>query len=86
MFTSSTSPGLLFPFETWADALADLVDTGLTRTVGISNCGPAETLRAHAALAARGVPLACNEVEYSLLSRTPERSGLAAASGSSASR
>ena len=65
--------------ETWADALADLVDTGLTRTVGISNCGPAETRRAHAALAARGVPLACNEVEYSLLSRTPERSGLAAA-------
>ena len=63
--------------ETWADTLADMVKAGLTRTVGISNCGPQQTRRAHAALAARGVALSCNEVEYSLLNRTPERSGLA---------
>jgi aryl-alcohol dehydrogenase-like predicted oxidoreductase len=67
------------PVETWADALADAVEARLTRTVGISNCGPGQTRRAHAALAARGVPLACNEVEFSLLNRGPERSGLAAA-------
>jgi len=64
------------PVETWADELADAVEAGLARTVGISNCGPALTRRAHAALAARGVPLACNEVELNLLNRAAERSGL----------
>jgi aryl-alcohol dehydrogenase-like predicted oxidoreductase len=64
--------------ETWADALADEVKTGRARAVGISNCTLGQTRRAHAALAARGVPLACNEVEYNLLNRGPETSGLAA--------
>ena len=64
------------PVETWADGLADAVEAGLARTVGISNCGPALTRRVRAALAARGVPLACNEVELNLLNRAPERSGL----------
>lgn len=64
--------------ETWADALADEVKTGRARAVGISNCNAGQTRRAHAALAARGIPLACNEVEYNLLNRRPETSGLAA--------
>jgi len=64
------------PVETWADALADEVKAGRARAVGVSNCDAGQTRRAHAALAARGVPLACNEVEYSLLKRGPERSGL----------
>jgi aryl-alcohol dehydrogenase-like predicted oxidoreductase len=67
------------PVETWADALAEAAEAGLTRTVGISNCSPEQTRRVHAALAARGVVLACNEAEYSLLNRGPERSGLVAA-------
>jgi len=62
--------------EAWADALADAVETGHTRSVGISNCGPSLTRRAHAALAARGIPLACNEVELNLLNRGAVRSGL----------
>ena len=62
--------------ETWADALADAVQAGLTRAVGISNCNVMQTRMAHAVLAARGVPLACNEVELSLLKRAPERTGL----------
>ena len=33
-------------------------------------------MRAHAALAKRGMPLASNQVEYSLLDRKPETSGL----------
>jgi len=52
------------------------VETGHTRAVGVSNCGPEQTRRVHAALARRGVPLACNEVELNLLNRTAERSGL----------
>ncbi len=64
------------PVETWAHALADAVEAGLARAAGISNCDPAQTRRAHAVLAARGIPLACNEVELSLLQRRPEHSGL----------
>jgi aryl-alcohol dehydrogenase-like predicted oxidoreductase len=62
--------------ETWMDALADAVHAGYARSVGISNCGVEQTRRAHAALAARGVSLACNEVEYSLLKRDPQSNGL----------
>jgi aryl-alcohol dehydrogenase-like predicted oxidoreductase len=62
--------------ETWMDALADAVHAGFARAVGISNCNADQTRRAHAALAARGVPLACNEVEYSLLKRDPQSNGL----------
>ena len=62
--------------ETWANALADAVEAGLTRAVGVSNYNVGQTMRAHAALLARGVPLASNQVEYSLLDRKPESSGL----------
>jgi len=62
--------------ETWASALADAVEAGLTRAVGVSNYNVGQTMRAHAALLARGVPLASNQVEYSLLDRKPETSGL----------
>jgi aryl-alcohol dehydrogenase-like predicted oxidoreductase len=62
--------------ETWADGLADAVEAGLTRAVGVSNYSVGQTMRAHAALARRGVPLASNQVEYSLLNRKPETSGL----------
>jgi aryl-alcohol dehydrogenase-like predicted oxidoreductase len=64
------------PLETWMDALADAVVAGLVRAVGISNCDAAQTRRAHAALAKRGIPLASNQVEYSLLRRRAERQGL----------
>ena len=62
--------------ETWMEAMADAVEAGLTRAVGVSNFSPSQTIRAHAALARRGVPLASNQVEYSLLERKPETSGL----------
>ncbi len=41
--------------------------------VGVSNFSVEQTLRAHEALAARGIPLAANQVGYSLLNRSPER-------------
>lgn len=61
--------------EVWADALADAVDAGLTRAVGVSNFDAEQTGRAYNALADRGVPLASNQIEYSLLHRQPERNG-----------
>jgi aryl-alcohol dehydrogenase-like predicted oxidoreductase len=62
--------------ETWADGLADAVHGKLARAVGVSNYSVEQMRRAHAALARRGVPLATNQVEYSLTQRKPERTGL----------
>ncbi len=56
--------------------LGDMVDAGVVRCVGVSNYGPKALRRVHATLAARGVRLASAQVQYSLLSREPERSGL----------
>jgi aryl-alcohol dehydrogenase-like predicted oxidoreductase len=58
------------------NSLADAVELGLTRAVGVSNYSLRQMQRAHAALARRGVALASNQVRYSLLDRSPERSGL----------
>jgi aryl-alcohol dehydrogenase-like predicted oxidoreductase len=69
-------PSPLVPLERWMDGLADAVDAGLTRTVGVSNYSLDEMRRAHAALMKRGVALASNQVEYSLLVRDPERTGI----------
>ena len=60
----------------WARALADAHDAGLVRAVGVSNYGVPQMLRAHDALAARGIPLSSNQVGFSLLNRSAERSGL----------
>lgn len=62
-----------------AEALAGLVDEGLTRAVGVSNYSAREMESIHAALASHGVRLATNQIEYSLLRRTPESGGLLAA-------
>jgi len=63
------------PVETWMSALAYAVDAGLIRTAGVSNYRVEWTRRAHAALAKRGVPLACNQIPFSLLNRRHERNG-----------
>ncbi len=65
--------------EAWAEALADAAQAGLTRAVGVSNCSIDQVRRVHAVLTARGVPLACNEVELSLLRPHAVRGGLLAA-------
>jgi aryl-alcohol dehydrogenase-like predicted oxidoreductase len=64
--------------ETWMDALADVVEAGLARAVGVSNYNVDQMRRAHAALARRGIPLASNEVGYSLLNRRVEHNGVQA--------
>ncbi len=62
--------------EVWVNALADAVDQGLTRTVGVSNYSAAQMRRAHAALQKREIPLASNQVRYNLLQRDPEYNGV----------
>ncbi len=66
------------PIETWMNAMADAVEAGLARAVGVSNFNVAQTRRAYAALAKRGVRLASNQVHYSLINRKVEHSGLLA--------
>ena len=56
--------------------LARLVREGSIRAVGVSNFSAAEMRAAHAALAAHGVPLASNQVRWSLLDRRVEGDGL----------
>jgi aryl-alcohol dehydrogenase-like predicted oxidoreductase len=56
--------------------LADAVAAGKIKAVGVSNYSAEQTREAHAALARRGIPLASNQVEYSLLHRQPEVNGV----------
>jgi aryl-alcohol dehydrogenase-like predicted oxidoreductase len=56
--------------------MADAVEAGKVRTVGVSNYSAEQMRLAHAELAKRGIPLASNQVEYSLLHRKPEVDGV----------
>lgn len=62
--------------EHWAEALAEAVEAGLARCVGVSNYNLSQMERAYRALARRGIPLASNQVEYHLLNRSVEKNGL----------
>ena len=59
-----------------ADALAAVHAAGLVKAVGVSNYSEKETRAIHAELAKRGLALATNQIEYSLLRTMPERDGL----------
>jgi aryl-alcohol dehydrogenase-like predicted oxidoreductase len=65
--------------ETQMNAMADLAEAGQIRSVGVSNFNAEQMRRAHAALEKRGLPLAVNQMEYSLLNRTIESDGVMAA-------
>ena len=56
--------------------MADAVEAGKIKAVGVSNYSAEQMRLAHAALAERGIPLASNQVEYSLLHRQPETNGV----------
>lgn len=58
------------------DQLADAVEAGKVKAVGVSNYSVEQMREAHTALAKRGIPLASNQVEYSLLHRQPETNGV----------
>ena len=56
--------------------MADAVAAGRVRAVGVSNYSPEQMRLAHAVLEERGVALASNQVQYSLLHREPETNGV----------
>ena len=72
---------LHFPYSplgvgAWMRAMAGAVKAGKIRAVGISNCTAAQMRRAADVLARYGIPLAANQVQYSLLHRKPETNGV----------
>ena len=69
-------PSRWMSIPTLMNLMADAVEAGMVRAVGVSNYSAAQLRSAHAALARRGIPLASNQVQYSLLHRDPERNGV----------
>jgi aryl-alcohol dehydrogenase-like predicted oxidoreductase len=61
------------------NAMADLVEAGKIRSVGISNFSAKRMHQAYQALEKRGLPLATNQVRYSLVDRKIETDGTLAA-------
>lgn len=68
-------PSLVISTETMMEGMMECVKQGLTKTVGISNFGKNHMLRAYSTLAQHGIPLASNQVHYSLLNREVEKNG-----------
>jgi aryl-alcohol dehydrogenase-like predicted oxidoreductase len=61
------------------DQMADAVESGKIKAVGVSNYSAVQMREAHGSLAKRGIPLASNQVQYSLIHRRPEIDGTLAA-------
>jgi aryl-alcohol dehydrogenase-like predicted oxidoreductase len=64
--------------ETLFEALAESVQKGWIQSVGVSNYDVDQMQQAHDCLARWGVPLAVNQVRYSLATRQIERQGILA--------
>ena len=62
-----------------AEALAEAHQLGLAKAVGVSNYSASEMRAMAGELEKRGMRLASNQIEFSLLRRDPESSGLLAA-------
>jgi aryl-alcohol dehydrogenase-like predicted oxidoreductase len=62
--------------KTLIDAIADEVKQGKIKAVGVSNYSASQMRSAQEFLAARGIPLAVNQVQYSLMARKIETNGI----------
>ena len=62
--------------EAEMDEMAKLVEAGKIRSVGVSNFNSEWMRRAHRQLEKHGLPLAVNQVRYSLLDRAIEKNGI----------
>jgi aryl-alcohol dehydrogenase-like predicted oxidoreductase len=69
-------PFSVMSIPTLMGAMAEAHRLGLIRAAGVSNYSLEQTKAAADALALHGLPLASNQISYSLIQRSPERSGL----------
>jgi len=67
--------------EAEMDEMAKLVKAGKIHSVGVSNFNPDQMRRAHRRLQEYGMPLAVNQVRYSLLDRSIEKNGVLETAG-----
>ncbi|XP_072958601.1 uncharacterized oxidoreductase At1g06690, chloroplastic [Typha angustifolia] len=65
--------------EGYLDGLGDAVEQGLVKAVGVSNYSEKRLREAYERLKKRGIPLASNQVNYSLIYRVPEENGVKSA-------
>ena len=68
-------PSPIMSTDRLMEGLAECVKSGMARTVGVSNFGQSRMLAAYSSLARHNIPLASNQVHYSLLSREVEKNG-----------
>jgi aryl-alcohol dehydrogenase-like predicted oxidoreductase len=69
-------PSPMFSIPKVLNQMADAVKEGKIKAVGVSNFSTNQMREAYDLLEKRGVPLASNQVEYSLLHREPEKNGI----------
>jgi aryl-alcohol dehydrogenase-like predicted oxidoreductase len=67
-----------YHFAGYIDGLGDAVEQGLVKAVGVSNYSEKRLRDAYEQLKKRGIPLASNQVNYSLIYRLPEENGVKA--------
>ena len=72
-------PFTLLSINGLMDTLAQAYRAGKIRAIGVSNYNAEQMRQAHARLARHDIPLASNQVHYSLLHRKPESNGVLAA-------
>jgi aryl-alcohol dehydrogenase-like predicted oxidoreductase len=69
-------PVPILSIESLMKTMARAFRSGRIRAVGVSNYSRDQMCRAQDALAKENIPLASNQVEYSLMNRKPERNGV----------
>jgi aryl-alcohol dehydrogenase-like predicted oxidoreductase len=69
-------PSPMFSIPKVLHLMADAVKEGKIKAVGVSNFSANQMREAYTLLEKRGVPLASNQVEYSLLHREPGKNGV----------
>ena len=69
-------PSPFLKVKSLMDALAETLQEGKVVSVGVSNYDAEGMRRAHERLRGHGIPLASNQVRYSLLDRAPETNGV----------
>ncbi|MHA1593033.1 MAG: aldo/keto reductase [Candidatus Heimdallarchaeaceae archaeon] len=63
-------------FQKQFDAMADILNEGHIKSIGISNFSASQMTKAHDILAEKGLILASNQVNYSLIKRKIESNGV----------
>lgn len=64
------------PIRTRMKGLVEAVQSGLARSVGVSNYSEEQMLQAHELLRRNDIDLACNQVAFNLLHQDPAHNGL----------